>query len=478
MTRVLVYSHDTYGLGNIRRMLEITEHLVGADPQISALVITGSPMIHAFRIPQRVDYIKLPCVGRDEQGEAGVKTLGLDYASTMRMRANMILMAARDFAPDVVIVDKKPLGIDDELEPMVAMLRASDAPPAMVLLLRDILDAPERTMQQWRTGRYHDSIRAFYDRVLVVGEPEVFDVASEYDFPPASAARLAYCGYIARHSALKPRDEVRAGFGLGLQQPLVLLTTGGGADGLTLMRSYLNGLLASASAPAWSTLLVAGPELDARARGELAELATRCPNVVCIDFTREMLSCMNAADVVVAMGGYNTVCELLTLHKPCIIVPRVTPVQEQWIRARRMQAVGLLDTIHPDDLTASLLLRKIELNLRALAAGAQRPVLAMTGLPRLQAQIAELIATRQSNMAQGQRSTRAVDLPAHGQRVAAATRTAPRHDDRLPQRTHEPDATERHDTLTACTVQLDAALHALARSLGRPASGQQQALAA
>ncbi|MEY2690126.1 MAG: hypothetical protein RL375_4326, partial [Pseudomonadota bacterium] len=470
--------HDTYGLGNIRRMLEITEHLVGADPEMSALVITGSPMIHAFRIPQRVDYIKLPCVGRDEQGSAGVKTLGLDYASTMRMRANMILMAARDFAPDVVIVDKKPLGIDDELEPTIAMLRASEEPPAMVLLLRDILDAPERTMQQWRTGRYHDSIQAYYDRVLVVGEPEVFDVANEYAFPPASAARLAYCGYIARHSALKPRDEVRASFGLGLHQPLVLLTTGGGADGLTLMRSYLNGLLASPSAPAWSTLLVAGPELDARARADLAELATRCPNVVCIDFTREMLSCMNAADVVVAMGGYNTVCELLTLRKPSIIVPRVTPVQEQWIRARRMQAVGLLDTIHPDDLTPSLLLRKIELNLRAVAAGAQRPELSMTGLPRLQAQVADLIATRQARQSHRQARAHALGLAAVGPATATVAHAHVSADGHHQPHAHDDEATQRHHTLAACTVQLDAALHALARSLGRPLSGPQQVLAA
>ncbi|MFM2066143.1 MAG: hypothetical protein RLZZ584_1052 [Pseudomonadota bacterium] len=478
MTRVLVYSHDTYGLGNIRRMLEITEHLVGEDPEMSALVITGSPMIHAFRIPQRVDYIKLPCVGRDEQGAAGVRSLGLDYASTMRMRANMILMAARDFAPDVVIVDKKPLGIDDELEAMIAMLRAGGSPPAMVLLLRDILDAPERTVQQWRTGRYHDAIQAYYDRVLVVGEPEVFDVASEYAFPPPSAARLAYCGYIARRSALKPRDEVRAGFGLGLQQPLVLLTAGGGADGLTLMRSYLNGLLGCTQPPGWSTLLVAGPELDAPARAELAELATRCTNVVCIDFTREMLSCMNAADLVVAMGGYNTVCELLTLRKPCIIVPRVVPVQEQWIRARRMQAVGLLDAIHPDDLTPALLQRKIELNLRTIAAGTRRPELAMTGLPRLQAQVAGLLAARRSAhlhraplpLPAGMGATPGLAPPAaladHG---ADAQRAAPGHD-------HAAD--ERRDTLAACTVQLDAALHALARSLGRPQPGGLQALAA
>jgi predicted glycosyltransferase len=418
-------------------MLEIAEHLVGSDPQMSVLVITGSPMIHAFRIPQGVDYIKLPCVGRDETGVAGVKTLGLDYAATLRMRANMILMAARDFAPDLVIVDKKPLGIDDELEPMVAMLRQGERRPAMVLLLRDILDAPQRTVQQWRKGRYHDAIAAYYDRVLVVGEPEVFDVAHEYDFPPATSRRLAYCGYIARHSPLQARELVRAGFGLDAHQPLVLVTAGGGADGQVLMRTYLQGLLDLPREPAWTTLLVAGPELAAGERRALAELATTCPRVVCIDFTREMLSCMNAADLVVAMGGYNTVCELLTLRKPCIIVPRVEPVQEQWIRAHRMQQMGLLTALHPDVLTPQALMQAIAASLADGACGRARPALEMTGLSHLQRQVTELLAAR----------------------------------DASPARDVTIGNTMRHDGLAACAVQLDAALHALACSLGRHTSG-------
>ncbi|TLY79434.1 MAG: glycosyltransferase, partial [Gammaproteobacteria bacterium] len=58
---MLVYSHDTFGLGNIKRMLEISKHLVAAYGNVSVLIISGSPMLHAFRIPPRIDYIKLPC---------------------------------------------------------------------------------------------------------------------------------------------------------------------------------------------------------------------------------------------------------------------------------------------------------------------------------------------------------------------------------------------------------------------------------
>ena len=41
MQRILVYSHDTFGLGNIRRMLEVARHLVQSSPEVSVLVVTG-----------------------------------------------------------------------------------------------------------------------------------------------------------------------------------------------------------------------------------------------------------------------------------------------------------------------------------------------------------------------------------------------------------------------------------------------------
>ena len=422
MTRVLVYSHDTYGLGNIRRMLRITEHLVERDPELSALVVTGSPMIQAFRIPERVDYIKLPCVVRDETGAAGVRSLGLEYDTTLRMRANMILLAAMDFEPDLVIVDKKPLGIGDELLPTLDLLARQPVPPRFALLLRDILDAPERTVAQWERGGYHDAIARYYDSILVVGERRVFDVAREYRFPRSSRARLQYCGYLERHSQLQPRAGIRAGFGLSEHEPLVLVTTGGGADGASLIRSYLQGLLQRQQP--WHTLLVAGPELAADERAAISELAARVPRVVSVDFTREMLSCMNAADAVVAMGGYNTVCELLTLGTPAVIVPRVEPVAEQWMRAERMQHLGLLRALHPAAATPAALMDTVA---QALATRGRRSTgaLALDGLQRLEQEVRRQVRRR-------------ADLLAAYEGLAHADAPAPAYFHAPPAESHDP----------------------------------------
>ena len=90
MKRVMIYSHDTFGLGNIRRMLEVARHLVESSDDVSVLVITGSPMLHAFRIPPRIDYVKLPCLARDVAGQYGARSLPLTLAATVKLRANLI----------------------------------------------------------------------------------------------------------------------------------------------------------------------------------------------------------------------------------------------------------------------------------------------------------------------------------------------------------------------------------------------------
>src|SRR6266852_2510044 len=106
MKRIIVYSHDAYGLGNIRRMLEVVSHLVHAYPDVMVLLITGSPLIHEFRIPPRVDYIKLPCITRNKTGEVAVKTLDLPLADIVHLRTDVIMMAVQDFNPDLILVDK------------------------------------------------------------------------------------------------------------------------------------------------------------------------------------------------------------------------------------------------------------------------------------------------------------------------------------------------------------------------------------
>jgi predicted glycosyltransferase len=389
--RIIVYSHDTFGLGNIRRMLAIAKSLVDGDQNISVLILSGSPMLHAFRIPDRIDYIKLPCLSRSVKGDYSVKFLDMEYEQLVKLRSNIILSAVLDFDPDLILVDKKPYGVSDELGAALQLMQRRGHRAKLVLLLRDILDTPESTIPVWKKNGYHDAIQSHYDKVLVVGSPEIYDMRKEYEFPEASHQKVDFCGYIARERSDKRAGEIRQQIGC-TKERLVLVTAGGGEDGYQLLHSYLEGLSRQDLGDNIITLMICGPEMSENRRHQLEILARGCRNVVMQEFNTDMMACMEAADLVVSMGGYNSTCELLTLRKRAILVPRVKPSQEQWIRAERLALQGLVRAIHPNNLTPKLLMDTVREELgRTNVHHSRLYQIDMGGLPRISESISELL---------------------------------------------------------------------------------------
>jgi predicted glycosyltransferase len=57
VARILFYSHDTFGLGHIRRSRTLANAITTGDENTTALILTGSPVAGRFTFPERVDHI-------------------------------------------------------------------------------------------------------------------------------------------------------------------------------------------------------------------------------------------------------------------------------------------------------------------------------------------------------------------------------------------------------------------------------------
>ncbi|MGH7998955.1 MAG: glycosyltransferase family protein [Brasilonema sp.] len=354
--RLLVYSHDAYGLGNIRRMLAICEHLLSEIPQLSILLLSGSPMLQGFRMPKGLDYIKLPCVNRGETGEVAVKFLGMGIDETVKLRSELIFSAVVNFQPDLFLVDKKPYGLKHELTDTLNYLQTELPESKIVLLLRDILDSPEKTIAEWQKQGYCEAIEKFYHQLLIVGTPEVFDIAKEYQFPQVIAEKVRYCGYIRRQPGYKSKNNIREELQVSPQERLILVTPGGGEDGYELVDAYLSAIALLPAQHHFKSLIICGPEMPAQQQQLVYQAAENNSQVQIGEFTDDLMSYIQAADVVVSMAGYNTVCEILSAGKPAVIVPRCKPSKEQSIRAERMENLGLFQAIHPEKMNPKILL--------------------------------------------------------------------------------------------------------------------------
>ncbi|OAJ93274.1 glycosyltransferase family protein [Vibrio bivalvicida] len=358
MKKLLFYSHDSYGLGNIRRMVAIANELVSRHSDLYILLITGSPMLHAFRTHPQIDYVKLPCLQRSKSGRYSAKLACYSAEQLVQSRSAVIHQIVASYKPDLLLVDKKPEGLNGELKQTLLFLSSQHKSPRCVLLLRDILDSPQVTQHIWQKNGYYQLVEKYYDQVLVVGEQKIFDVTAEYRFPSSIAQKTQFCGYLQRTEQPDERNQVQNGLA-STDRKLIVAAAGGGDDGSLVLTTYLQALAQSAWGHQVNTVVFYGPEMNDAGVEQLRHLASSMPHVTLLEFTPHFISYLSAADLVVAMGGYNTICEILSVKKPAIIVPRVTPVAEQLLRAQCFSRLEIFECIHPNELTPSVLGKKI-----------------------------------------------------------------------------------------------------------------------
>ena len=330
--RIMFYSHDTFGLGHLRRSRALATALTEDNDDTSAIILTGSPVAGRFTFPERVDHIRLPGVTKLPDGSYVSQTLGLDIDDTTSLRAGLIQTAIEQYEPDLLIVDKEPTGFRGELLPTLEWLRLRGR-TRTVLGLRDVLDEPEVLTAEWERKGALQAAENLYDEIWVYGVRDVYDPTEGLPLSDELRKRIHWTGYLRREVT----DEADAP-----TDPYVLITPGGGGDGATMVSLVLS---AYEQDPDLSpnALLVYGPFLSGDVRDAFdARVAKLNGRVTAVGFDSRIESLFAGAEGVVSMGGYNTFCEVLSFDKRAVIVPRIVPRLEQWIRASRAEQLGLV----------------------------------------------------------------------------------------------------------------------------------------
>lgn len=330
--RVFIYSHDTYGLGHIRRNLAIAERLTRLSDDVTVLIATGSPRTHAFGTPEGVDFLKLPSIIKRTEGGYRPRSLRLSLADTVQIRAEMILGAAHAFRPDLILVDHSVVGVERELVPLFDALSRYETRPLVVYGMRDIVDEIETVKAEWQRAGAWRYVDRLFDRVLVYGDRRVLSTAAELDLDARLGDRIKYTGYIARSPrALERTDPTKE----------VLVTCGGGGDGVSIIEAYVEYLEKIEGDPGFRSTIVTGPFLARSRRAAIRErLEAAGKPVTLVEFTDCMEELYAKADAVISMAGYNAVAEILASGLPALLIPREVPRLEQRLRAERIAPIA------------------------------------------------------------------------------------------------------------------------------------------
>ena len=381
--RVLLYSHDTYGLGHLRRNLAIAGALLSGLPGCQVLLATGSTVADRFRRPTGLQVVKLPPVIKTGVESYDSREPGIPLSLVRRARSAVLVDVVRRWRPDLILVDHSPQGMKGELLPVFEAVAELPRRPRLVLGLRDILDDPGHVRSLWEAEGVYKTLSAAYDRILVYGQKEIFDVAEAYGLGEEEKAKLSYCGYVATPSrpAALPPEAVP-------EQPFVLGTVVGGGDGVEVLVATLR----AASTLGIGALLATGPLMSTADRATLEIALARNPGAKVVDMVDDVAHVASGAAFVVTRGGYNTLSELAAAQVPTVVIPRAWPRMEQLLRAAAFSTRGLVEMVDPienadpDDLHRALIQA-----VGRLGAGVERPSFNLTGLHAVTLEVRDMV---------------------------------------------------------------------------------------
>jgi predicted glycosyltransferase len=347
--RVAFYSHDTQGLGHVRRNSLLAAALVAEHPDVNVLLLSGASEAGALPLPDRTDIVTVPGLAKDVTGRYRARELDCSLEQVLAVRSAALESVLVNFAPDLLVVDKVPRGILGELEPGLRRVRREHG-TRTVLGLRDVLDDVTTTRREWRDSRSREAIRSLYDQVWVYGDDAVFDPAEVYGWTSDVRKKVRYTGYLgAGRDQLLPVRPASHGAPsvLGeIPRPFVLGLVGGGQDGAAVADAFARTTFPEGHLG----VLVTGPYLPADDLEAVEKLAADRDDLRVYRFVGDVPALVKASSATVSMGGYNSVCELMAARRPALVVPRVVPRLEQALRAEHLARRGLLDVLSADRL--------------------------------------------------------------------------------------------------------------------------------
>jgi predicted glycosyltransferase len=347
---VLLYVQHLLGIGHLRRAAAIARALDRAG--LSVAFVSGGFPVPGLDLGGAIVEQLPPVRSADEAFSALVDAAGrpIDQAWKAARRGRLLELYRR-WRPKVLLIELFPFGrrlLRFELIPLLEAARAGTPRPQIVCSLRDIMNRPAKAE---KIAWILDTVRGYFDQVLVHGDPAF--VTLEHSFPQAAeiADKLVYTGYVVTEA---PASGPATAEGAGE----VLVSTGGGAVAEALATAALAARpLSRLAGSPWRILI--GHNLPDEPYERL--VCHGAEGVVVERARPDFLDLLARAAVSVSQAGYNTVLEVLRAGCPAVVVPFAAGGEtEQTLRANLMAKRGLLTVVEERALTGAILARAID----------------------------------------------------------------------------------------------------------------------
>jgi predicted glycosyltransferase len=358
MKKILFYCQYHLGMGHLVRSIEVMRSLA---TEFQICFVKGGTAVEGLNLPANIEVVTLPSL-LSENRQLKVADPSQDLEEVKRQRTTTLLNVFDEFQPDCLMIEGYPFKkyqFEFESIPLLEKAKDSKRNVKIVCSLRDVVMAQPYRDRNEVIAKTCQRLNQYFDLLLIHSDPQFHRL--EESFPAISDIHCSihYTGFVAQSLSVEPISTLEDIVDLSRNQPMILVSVGGGQLGHDLLEAAVaaSPILAE-RLPQHHLQVFTGPFIPEEKLRSLEKAAIGQTNLTLRKFTPQLLAYMQKANLSISLGGYNTTMNLLRTEVSSMILPSDKD-WEQAVRAEKLEKMGVLRLLHPEDLQPKQLADKI-----------------------------------------------------------------------------------------------------------------------
>lgn len=342
---ILIHCQYVYGIGHFVRTAELCKALLS---HFQITLVSGGEQVPNFSIPTGIDFKQLPPVYKEE-GEDTLRVVekGIELSEAMRIRKSLLKEYIEASKPDIFLSEHFPFGLlfEEEVLAVIREAKAANENCKIVCSVRDIILTTQGAKHDMRTC---DILNSYYDLILVHGDPRIISLETTFPLVKNILPVIEYTGYVAENLEVQKTEKTKK---------LVLVSVAAGRIGSELITAVLESSQDIIDSLNCEIVLFSGAF-----QKEIPEFNLKNDDVRILAFNRnEYLSKLQICDLLICLGGYNTIIEALSIQRSTLVYQKEfsSGNEEQYIRLKMFEKIGFVESISGKDIREGKLLSKV-----------------------------------------------------------------------------------------------------------------------
>lgn len=357
MKKILFYCQYLSGMGHLVRSSEIVRSLA---KDFQVYFITGGPTIIGFELPSPVEVIRLPALWLEE-GNFTVGDSPFSVEEVKEARKNILIAECDRIKPDCLITEFFPFGrhkLFFELIPLVEHIKATSPQTKIVSSLRDFI-GKESDSEEEET--ICDLMNRYFDLLLLHADAKFQTFSKSFARYRDIKAEIIHTGFVTQLPKCDYKDSSKLWDEANSDKVKILASVGGGRIGYELLETLVESSAILSQKLPHVMKIFTGPFMPVEKVEKLRQIVGDRHNIQIETYTSKLLDYMKTTDISVSLSGYNTTMNILSTGVRAIVVPLGHDRQdkEQLLRTQKLEQLGIVNCIHPQDLSSMRLAEKI-----------------------------------------------------------------------------------------------------------------------